>query len=233
MTGCGDRFQQVRNELRAGTHERGVVVGAWVVGAQDEALKVVDVRVQAVVARPLHDLARDIGLDRRVEQQLAEPTGVDLRHRPDEAALVADDRSGQAELAREAQGRGHHPAGDERDRHVPFHGRCDCGHGPWPDLVVVADQRPVDIEGDQADRELRSRRGDRYVGQERRLRRRPGLCGRRRRRGGRPRRPGAAPRRHESPRRTIVVLGRPARSVSTDDDQPGRRSATSATIASP
>ena len=50
------------------------------------------------------------------------------RHRPDEPALVADERAGQAELAGEPQRRRHHPPGDERDRDVALHG----SRGPPP-----------------------------------------------------------------------------------------------------
>ena len=57
VTGCWIALEQVRDELRAGTHERRVVVGARVVGPEDEPLEVVDVRVEAVLAGPVEDLA--------------------------------------------------------------------------------------------------------------------------------------------------------------------------------
>src|SRR6185503_19758761 len=63
-----DRFDQVVDELGAGTHECRVVVGPRVVGAEDEALQVVDMWIEAVLARPADDLARDVALDRRVQE---------------------------------------------------------------------------------------------------------------------------------------------------------------------
>ena len=48
-----DRLEQVGDELGPRAHERRVVVGPWVVGTEDEALEVVDVRVEPVIARPL------------------------------------------------------------------------------------------------------------------------------------------------------------------------------------
>ena len=47
VTGWSIAGDEVRDELRPRAHERGVVVGPRVVGAQDEPLEVVDVRIEA------------------------------------------------------------------------------------------------------------------------------------------------------------------------------------------
>ena len=58
-----------------------------------------------------------------MQEQLAEAARSRVGHRPDQAALVADQRAGQAQLAGEPQRRRHHPAGDRaRPRR----------RAPWP-----------------------------------------------------------------------------------------------------
>ena len=50
VTGCADRAARSGDQLGARAQERRVVVGARVVGAEDEPLEVVDVRVEPVLA---------------------------------------------------------------------------------------------------------------------------------------------------------------------------------------
>ena len=83
------------------------------------------------------------------------PVGAGLRHGAHERTLVADDRRIELELAREVHRAGDHPAGDEADDHVPSAGRADRRPGVAPDQQVITDERPVDVERDQADREDR------------------------------------------------------------------------------
>ena len=66
MTGWSIDADQVGHELGVGAHERGVVVGARVVGPQDEPLEMVDMRVEAMRAGPGQDPPRDLGRQRRV-----------------------------------------------------------------------------------------------------------------------------------------------------------------------
>ena len=74
--GMVDRFEEVGHELGPRAHERRVVVGAWVVRAQDEALQVVDVRIEAVGPGPRQDVPCRLRGERRVQEQLAQATGV-------------------------------------------------------------------------------------------------------------------------------------------------------------
>ena len=206
---------QVVEELGRGTHEGRVVVGVGVVLAEDEALEVVHVRVEAV--RPS---SRRRCRARRRRGAAGGPAacraGANPRsgHLADEATLVADDRGREAELGGEPHRARHHAARDERDRDAPGHRRADRGPGPRPDDQVVADERPVDVEGDQADRERGLARGPvRHV----QMMTDPRRC-----------RPAGSPGRP-----TIATRGRPARSGWTVHVQPGRTLATRSTIASP
>ena len=94
----------------------------------------------------------------RVDEEPAGPRRARGRHLPDQGALVADDRRVELELAREAHRARDHPAGDERDHDAARARGADRRHGVRPDDQVVADERAVDVEGDEADR-ARSARG--------------------------------------------------------------------------
>ncbi len=154
MDGRGD---DVGHELGSGAHELRVVIGPWIVGAQDEPLEMVDVRIEPDRPSPDEHVACRGRVQRSVEQQTAQAIGAGRGHVPDEAALVADDRRGQPELAREAHGARHHPARDERDRDASIERRADRGLRSRPDDEVLADERPVDVEGNEADRVLPAR----------------------------------------------------------------------------
>ena len=52
-------------------------------------------RIEPVCPRPLDDLASNLRRDGRVDEEATEALRAGLRHRPDEPALVADDRCGQ------------------------------------------------------------------------------------------------------------------------------------------
>ena len=83
------------------------------------------------------------------------------------AALVADDRLGQAELAGEPHAPSDHPPGHERDRDVAVERRRDRRARPRSDDPVVADDRAVDVERDEPDRQERrasSASGRRHAG---------------------------------------------------------------------
>ncbi len=86
-----------------------------------------------------------------MDEQATEPIGTGDRHLADERALVADDRRIELELAREMHRARDHPAGDEADDHAPIPRRADRHPGVGSDHQVVADERPVDVEGDEAD----------------------------------------------------------------------------------
>ncbi len=146
-----DRAGEVRHELGASAHERAVVVGVGIVGAQDEPFQVVEVRVHPVGAGPFHDLASDLGPDRGVHEQAPEPLRSIVGHRPDEPTLVADDGPGQAQVAGEAERARDHPPGHEGDVDAARHGRPDRRPGVRTDDQVVADERAVDVERDQLD----------------------------------------------------------------------------------
>ena len=153
--GMADRVDEIAGQLRIPADERPVLVGTRVVRPDDQALEVVEVRVETAIPCPGHDLAGDVGPHRRVDEQATDPVGAGLRHRADEGALVADDRRIEFELAREVHRAGDHPAGDEADDHVPSARRADRRPSVAPDQQVVADERPVDVERDQADGEHR------------------------------------------------------------------------------
>ena len=125
----GDRGDQVVLHARRHAHERPVLVGARVVGADDEPLEVVDVRVEPVGSGPADDLPRDRGRHRRVDQEATGPGRAGDRHLPDQGALVADDRRVELELAREPHRARDHPAGDERDHDASAARRPDRRHG--------------------------------------------------------------------------------------------------------
>ena len=179
-------------------------------------------RIEPVGPRPDDDLAGHRGTERRVDEEPTRPGGAGSRHLADERALVADDRRIEFKLAREAQRARHHPPGDERHDDPSAAGRGDRPARGRPDDQVVADERPVDIEGDEADGQ------DRVGGDDGHTRMMPD------RRRGRWRRPqGSCPCRSDQRRTTRATRGRPARSGNTSQRHPGRRDATLITIASP
>ncbi len=100
-----DRREQVRDELGVRPHECRVVVGLGVVGAKDEPFEVVDVGVEPVGTRPSEDRPCRLRRQGRVQQQLPEPARTGERHRPDEPALITDDRPRQTEVLSEAHRR--------------------------------------------------------------------------------------------------------------------------------
>ena len=73
------------------------------------------------------------------------------RHLPDEGTLVADQRRDEVQLAREAQGARDHPPGDQAHQDAAVAGGPDRAPRVRSDDQVVADERPVDVEGDQLD----------------------------------------------------------------------------------
>ena len=152
-----DRIDEVTGQLRIPADERAVVVGVRVVRPEDQPLEVVEVRIEPALPGPGHDLAGDLGRHRRVDEQPAEPVGAGDGHRADQRALVADDRRVEIELACEMHRARDHPAGDEADEHTPGSGRSDRRSRVRADHQVVADERPVDVEGDQADGQDRVR----------------------------------------------------------------------------
>ena len=151
MIGWRIEFDEVAGQLRLATDERAVLVGARVVGPDDQALEVVEVRVEAVLPGPGHDLAGDLGPHRGVDEQATQPIRAGRGHLANEGALVADDRRIELELAREVHRARDHAAGHEADDHVPRSGGPNGRPGVRPDHEIVPDQRPVDVEGDQAD----------------------------------------------------------------------------------
>ena len=147
-----DRRDEVVLAVGRVTHERRVLVGERVVGADDEPLEMVDVRVEAMLARPDDDLACDRRRQRRVDEHPARAAAdVAAGISRMSAALVADDRRDEVELPREAQRARHHPTGDERDDHAARTRPADRRSRVRPDHEVVADERPVDVEGDHGD----------------------------------------------------------------------------------
>ena len=108
-------------------------------------------RVEPVGARPDDDLARDRRGQRGVDQEPTRPGRSDGGHLADQGALVADDRGVEVELACEAHRARDHAPRDQRDHHAPLARRPDRGPRVGADAQVVADQRAVDVEGDEAD----------------------------------------------------------------------------------
>ena len=155
---------EVRDDERPGADERRVVLGAGVVGLDDEPLEVVEVGLQADRPRPRDHLAGGRRGQRAVGEDAPEPRVVGGgRQGPDQGSLVRDDRLDEAEGPGEPQGAGRHPAGDERDPDAAIHRGADGGQGSRTDDQVVADERAVDVERDEPDREggLRAVRGGR------------------------------------------------------------------------
>ena len=146
-----DRLDEVAGQLRVATDERTVLVGSRVVCPHDQALEVVEVRVEAAFARPGDDFAGDRRRHRRVDEQATEPVRTGRRHFADQRALVADDRRIELEHAREMHRARDHPAGHQAHDHATGTRRANGRPGVRPDLEVVADERPVDVERDQLD----------------------------------------------------------------------------------
>ena len=178
-------------------------------------------RVQTTTSRAT-SAGRGVWISRR-------PGRVEIRgrHLADEGALVADQRRDEVELAREPQRARDHPTGDQAHQDPAPAGRADRPARVGPDHQVVADERPVDVESDQADGQDGFGRHD--AGHRTMM---PDGRSRRWRRGLRPP-AGLPPDPQLSPRVTRATRGRPARSVSTVQVQPGRRSATQSTMACP
>ena len=194
VTGWSIAVEQVWHELGAGPHERRVVVGTRVVGPQDEPLEVVDVGVEATIARPGQDPAGGRGSERRVQQELARVARESgRRHGPDQSALVADERVGQAQLAREPHRRATTMRPVTSETATPRSRAAETAVDRAPrQVVVVADDRPVDVERDEPDREDRVGRDRHGRRQERRAlrRKRQGVVRRRTATRGRPARSG-------------------------------------------
>ena len=76
-------------------------------------------------------------------------------HGPYHGALLGDDRAGEAERLGEGHGARGHAAGDERDADPAAGGFGDGGQRALADDQVVADERAVDVDRDQADRQSR------------------------------------------------------------------------------
>ena len=147
----GDGRDEVVLEVRPRAHERRVLVGPRVLGPDDEPLEVVEVRIEPARPRPDHDVPRDVRGQGRVDQQAAGTGRIRGRHLADEGALVADQRRDEVELAREPQRARDHPTGDQAHQDPAPAGRADRPARVGPDHQVVADERPVDVESDQAD----------------------------------------------------------------------------------
>ena len=184
-------------------------------------------RIEPARPRPDHDVPRDVRGQRRVDQQAAGTGRIRGRHLADEGALVADQRRDEVELAREPQRARDHPTGDQAHERPRARGprgspgacrarspgrrrrasrRCRVRSGGWAGWVRASRCRAQD---DDAGRPV------------------PALAAGVRAPAGGPRDP------QLSPRATRATRGRPARSVSTVQVQPGRRSATQSTIACP
>ena len=108
-------------------------------------------RVQPVGARPGHDLAGDLGGERRVDEQAPDAPRAGRRHRPDQPALVADDRAvSPSSRAKRIALETIRPVTSETRTPRRRRGR-DRRPGVRADDQVVADERAVDVERDQLD----------------------------------------------------------------------------------
>src|SRR4029079_11711035 len=93
-----DPGPEVRDDERPGPDEGRVILRTWVVGADDEALEMVDVRLEPDALRPFEDLARRGGSEWPVAEDPAEARiALGRRQLPDQGALVGDDRVHEGE----------------------------------------------------------------------------------------------------------------------------------------
>ena len=203
-TGRVDPGDEIVDDDCPATEERRVVLGARIVGADDEPLEVIDMRVEPDRAGPLDHLPRRSRGERSMEQQATEVFVARLRDRPNQGALVGDDRVAHAELAGEAEGARRHAAGDDRHGDPALDRGPDRRLRPITKQEVVANQGSVEVERDEADREGRAHVVRNAAG------------------GHRP-----------APRVTRRTRGSPARSGSIDAVHPGKISSTAAGAAVP
>ncbi len=203
-TGRFDPGDEIVHDDCPAAEERRVVLGPRIVGADDELLQVVDVRVEPDRAGPLDHLARCGGSERTMEEQPAEAVVAGLRDRADQRALVGHDRVADSELPGEGQGARRHPARDDRHGDAALDRGPDRRRGPLAKQEVVAHQGSVEVERDEADREGRA-----HVVRD------------------------AAGGHRPAPRVTRRTRGSPARSGSIDAVHPGKISSTAAGAAVP
>ena len=141
----------VRHDAQAVADEEPVFLEPFLRGAHDHPFQVVEVRRQVALLAPSDDLDRNRRSKGSVVEHPAGPLRAGGGHRPDQGALLGHDRAGQAESLGERHGACRHTARHERNGDASTTGLANRQPGPLADDQIVADQRAVDVEGDEFD----------------------------------------------------------------------------------